>query len=139
MIKLQTKFILVPVLLIFSTLFFQNCATNKDSAQNPAATSPATKTCFEQLGSNTERSNETEVPLDGYTANAMEPKFAADKVILFWNDKPAAGDEQMNIHYAVKQASGRYQYVGTLTGTVNGSALDGVPAIDSSGNFYFIS
>ncbi len=65
------------------------------------------------------------------------PKFPQIK-LFFWNDKPSS-DDQMNIHYAVKDGGGVYQYVGTLTGTVDGSSLDGVPAIDSTGNFYFVS
>ncbi len=68
----------------------------------------------------------------------MEPKVSSDQVVLFFNDKPG-DDTQMNIHYAVKQSSGRYQYVGTLPGTVAVNSLDGVPAVDQNGNFYFTS
>lgn len=99
---------------------------------------PATPDCLSQFGTNTEWSGETEVAINGYTGNAMEPKPSADQVVLFWNDKPSS-DTQMNIHYAVKDGSGVYQYVGTLTGTVDGAALDGVPAVDTIGNFYFVS
>lgn len=118
-------------------LMFGSCAvleTSKDS--NTGA--PAGPSCFQQLGSNTEWSSETEVEIDGYSQNAMEPKMSADQVVLFWNDKPAS-DDAMNIHYAVKQGSGRYLYIGTLPGTVSTTDLDGVPSIDSLGNFYFTS
>lgn len=127
-----------PSFSIIIIFFFQNCASKTDP--KPAqASGEKIKTCFEQLGENTEWSVPVEVPIDGYSGSAMEPKFAADQMVLFWNDKPAAGDSEMNIHYAVKQVSGRYQYAGLLAGTVNNTALDGVPAIDQSGQFYFVS
>jgi|GEM_PF-798631 len=99
---------------------------------------PPPSACLEQFGANEEWSNESEVHIDGYSAHAMEPKLSADESQLFWNDKPASDDE-MNIHYAVKQPSGRYLYKGTLPGSVSPQHLDGVPALDTSGNFYFVS
>lgn len=114
-------------------LFFASCS----SSSSKDSTSPSSA-CLSQFGTNTEWSNETEVTIGNYSANAMEPKISADQVVLFWNDKPSS-DDQMNIHYAVKDGGGVYQHVGTLPGTVNGSALDGVPAIDTLGNFYFVS
>ena len=65
--------------------------------------------------------------------------MSADQITLFFNDKPPTGDSDMNIHYAVRQSNGRYQYIGTLPGTVASGALDGVPAIDTSARFYFVS
>lgn len=129
---------------VLSSLFiglFNNCAAPSQTPSNPESPqspSQAPQTCLEQFGKNTEWSGEVEVEIDGYSANAMEPKISADQVVLFWNDKPS-NDTQMNIHYAVKQSNGRYQYAGTLPGTVDNSHLDGVPAVDANGNFYFIS
>lgn len=124
----------IPALLV---LAFSGC-TSSDSKNSDPAPTPAPATCLSQFGTNTEWSNETAVPINGYTGNAMEPKISADQVVLFWNDKPSS-DTQMNIHYAVKDGGGVYQYVGTLPGTVDGGSLDGVPAIDTVGNFYFVS
>lgn len=129
----------ILVLGSFQLILFNNCGS-------PAPLSDATQDqkrnikemCLGRLGVNSEWSGETEVAIDNYSANAMEPKVSADGVVLFWNDKPAS-DTQMDIHYAVKQSNGRYLHIGTLPGTVDSSNLDGTPAIDSLGNFYFIS
>lgn len=122
------------ILATFAIISLTGCA-KKEADPSPSS-------CFSQFDINTEWSNETEVPIDGYSENAMEPKAAPDEVVLFWNDKPAAGDSAMNLHYAVKQGNGRYQYIGTVTGTVNNTELDGVAAMDatsSTPNFYFVS
>lgn len=97
-----------------------------------------TTTCLQNFGTNSEWSSPTEVVINGYSQNAMEPKVSSDQVVLFWNDKPSS-DDQMSLHYAVKDGLGVYQYVGVLTGTVDSDDLDGVPSIDLSGNFYFVS
>ncbi len=121
------------VKIIFLVLLLLMACKNKDASETQNV-----NLCLDRFGLNSEWSNETEVIINGYTLNAMEPKVSQDQNTLFWNDKPAS-DEMMNIHYAVKDTFGVYQYVGTLTGTVNGSSLDGVPAIDNIGNFYFVS
>jgi len=126
--------------LVIFTIFFiiYSCKKSSDeSSSKSGAKTTSNTSCLERFGINSEWSNETEVTINGYSANAMEPKISYDQAVLFWNDKPAS-DDQMNIHYAFKE-SGQYQYKGTLTGTVNNSALDGVPAIDNVGNFYFVS
>jgi hypothetical protein len=118
-------------------VLFNNCAQPKNNNSQSNTANTTQPNCFSSFGTNTEWSGETLVEIDGYSANAMEPKTSADQVVLFWNDKPAS-DDAMNIHYAVKQSNGRYLYIGTLPGTVS-TALDGVPSIDSAGNFYFTS
>ena len=100
--------------------------------------SVVTATCLGGLQTNTEFSGETEISLSGFTGNAMEPRISHDQVVLFFNDKPAS-DTNMNVHYANRQSATGYNYIGTVPGTVANGYLDGVPAIDSSGNFYFIS
>lgn len=127
------------ILLVLFAFSFQNCAspTSNSTSTNP----PAPKAqigCFEQLGINTEWSNEVEVPIDAYGGSAMEPKISADQMVLFFNNKTAS-DTEMDVHYAVKQPSGRFQYAGTLPGTVVPNVLDGVPSMDAAGNFYFTS
>lgn len=113
---------------------YTNCST-KTSTPTPASAAPK---CFEQLGSNTEWSNETEIPIVGYSGNAMEPQISSDGVVLLFNNKTSA-DTEMDIHFAVKQVDGSYAYGGTLAGVNSNGVLDGVPATDSSNNFYFMS
>lgn len=143
---------------ILTIVLFQNCTFKSDDKTNqpiptdsqdnnsdPDKDSDSSKdpnqseTCFSSLGTNSEWGNEEEVEIDGYSGNAMEVKASADEVVLFWNDKPSVGDTAMNIHYAVRQSSGRYLYIGTLPGAIDSNFLDGVPAIDNVGNFYFVS
>ncbi len=88
---------------------------------------------------NLEWGNEAPVAITGYTGNAMEPKLSADDQVLFFNDKPAAGDSQMELHYATRVSATQYQYGGLLTGANINGFLDGVPAIDAASNLYFIS
>lgn len=123
-------FVLLSLLL---TVFFTNCAAQKSQSDTVVAL-----TCLQKLGTNTEWSGETEITITGYTGNAMEPKISYDQVVLFFNNKTST-DTEMDVHYALKTATNTYQYKGTLTGTVNGSYLDGVPAVDVNGNFYFVS
>lgn len=94
--------------------------------------------CLDRFGKNQEWESEEEVRIDGYVENAMEPKLSHDQVVLFWNDKPAE-DSNMDLHYAVRQPNGHYEYVGPLSGAASPGALDGVPSLDEAGNFYFIS
>lgn len=139
---------IISIALIFLILQ-TGCSNSKDSSAPQAPTEPATtpgspdpvepKTCLNQWGINNEWSSETEVQINGYTQNAMEPKVSADGGVLFWNDKPAGGDTLMNIHYAVKQADQSWLYIGLVPGTVDTDDLDGVPAIDALLNFYFVS
>ncbi len=127
------------IILIFAagtlviSVFFINCATK------PAAeVVPVTPGCLASLGTNTEWSGETEISITGYTGNAMEPRISSDQVTLFFNNK-TSNDTEMDIHYALKTAANTYLYKNTLTGTVSPTSLDGVPAVDSAGRFYFVS
>lgn len=113
---------------------FVNCATPKVET----ATIVTTPGCLSLLGTNNEWSGETEVVITGYTGNAMEPRISADQITLFFNNK-TANDTEMDIHYALRTAPNTYLYKGTLTGTVDPTVLDGVPAVDSVGRFYFVS
>lgn len=111
--------------------FLMSCAETPD--ETPSAVS-----CLAGLATNSDFSGETEITISGFTGNAMEPRISHDQVVLFFNNKPAS-DADMNVHYAIRQSPTVYNYVGTVPGTVANGFLDGVPAIDSSGNFYFIS
>ena len=106
--------------------------------QNMTLLPPDYDFCMAPMAINDEWSNEVQVQVDGFSENMMEPKFSNDQKVLFFNDKPASGDNNMNIHYAVLQSSGHYQYAGVLPGTVS-NGLDGVPVIDGANRFYFTS
>ncbi|MBK9295119.1 MAG: hypothetical protein IPM57_11900 [Oligoflexia bacterium] len=126
--------------IILSSFFiiFQNCSHPSDSGSIVVPVKNKLLGCFDQLNQTSEWSNETEVIIDGYTGNAMEPQISSDQVTLFFNNK-TSDDRQMDVHYAVKQANGHFLYIGPLSGTVDNDDLDGVPSLDLSGNFYFTS
>ena len=77
------------------------------------------------------------VQINGYNGNAMEPFISRDGTILFFNNLNAA-PENTNIHWAKKVNDSVFEYQGEVTG-VNTAALEGVPTLDQSGNFYFVS
>ncbi len=119
------------------------CSSSSDEV--PAASAPSSEEapvstgCLAGLQNSSEFSGvETEITLSGFSGNAMEPRISHDQVVLFFNDKPSS-DTNMNVHYAIRQSPTLYNYIGTVPGTVANGFLDGVPAIDSSGNFYFVS
>lgn len=128
----EMKKYLYALLGIISLMTYTNCATSSGGSEQ------RTSTCLEQFESITEWSTETETLITGYSANAMEPQISADGTVLLFNDKPSF-DTAMDIHFAVKQSNGSFAYAGLLTGANNSSVLDGVPAVDSANNFYFIS
>ena len=77
------------------------------------------------------------VQINGYSGNAMEPFISRDGTILFFNNLNAA-PENTNIHWAKKVNDSVFDYQGEVTG-VNTTELEGVPTLDQSGNFYFVS
>lgn len=117
---------------VLSLMSYTNCATSSGGSEQRTAT------CLEQFETTNEWSSELEVQVTGYSANAMEPQISADGAVLFFNDKPSS-DTAMEIHFAVKQSNGTFAYGGLLAGANNSSVLDGVPALDSANNFYFVS
>ncbi len=133
------NFIFLPLIAGLLNFLLVSCSGGSSESANPENAEQAAKTCLNQWDLNSEWSNEQEIQISGYSQSAMEPKVAADGGVLLWNDKPAGGDTLMNIHYAVKQVDQSWLYIGTVPGTVDNSNLDGVPALDSSLNFYFIS
>ncbi|TWU62607.1 hypothetical protein V7x_43420 [Crateriforma conspicua] len=77
------------------------------------------------------------VTIRGYKEDAMEPFLSRDGQILFFNNlnDPSVNT---NLHYAERIDDVTFQYKGEVGG-VNSEATDGVPAIDSKNNFYFMS
>lgn len=126
--------ILILLASVVVSVVFINCATPKVETE-AVVTTPD---CLSLLGTNNEWSGETEIVITGYTGNAMEPRVSADQITLFFNNKTST-DTEMNVHYALRTSANTYLYKGTLTGTVDPAVLDGVPAVDSAGRFYFVS
>ena len=77
------------------------------------------------------------VTILGYADHTMEPFISADGRYLFFNNSndPAV---DTNLHYAEYLSDLTYTYKGQITGA-NTDALEGVPTMDSAGNFYFVS
>lgn len=77
------------------------------------------------------------VAIRGYDGEAMEPFLSRDGKLLFFNNRnePAG---RTDIHWATAVDGVTFQYRGLLEGA-NSSALDGVPTMDASGRFCFVS
>ncbi len=77
------------------------------------------------------------VTLRGYDRHAMEPFMTRDGRYLLFNN---SNDPSVNtnLHFAERIDDLTFQYRGELQG-VNTKALEGVPAMDRDGTFYFVS
>lgn len=83
--------------------------------------------------------NEKPVNIIGLTFDAMEPAFSSDGNALFFNS--LNDGITTSLYYASKINDSTFNYIG-LVPVVNQTItprLDGVPSIDSSNNFYWIS
>ncbi|MBN1797715.1 MAG: hypothetical protein JW822_04000 [Spirochaetales bacterium] len=82
--------------------------------------------------------NETQVIINGYDLDAMEPFITKDGSILFFN---SLNDEvDTSLYYATMADATHFNSQGKISG-VNGtpSHLDAVASMDTSNTFYFIS
>jgi hypothetical protein len=79
----------------------------------------------------------TPVKVAGYSGHIMEPFISRDGRLLFFNNLNAA-PENTNLHWATKTNDSVFQYQGEIFG-VNTPELEGVPTMDTMGNFYFVS
>lgn len=94
--------------------------------------------CFSGFAHDTSFGDEIELTITGNPGSAMEPRLSPDERFLFFNDKPGS-DDAMQLHVATRADAGVYSYVGPLQGANVDGFLDGVPAIDASNRFYFVS
>ncbi|MGF1544402.1 MAG: hypothetical protein ACFB00_07880 [Parvularculaceae bacterium] len=78
-----------------------------------------------------------DVAIDGHDGHAMEPFVSRDGRWLFFNDRNQPQD-QTDLHVATRVDATRFDYLGRLQGA-NSEALDGVPSMDRSGRFFFVS
>jgi hypothetical protein len=79
----------------------------------------------------------TPVQVTGYSGHIMEPFISRDGSLLFFNNLNAA-PENTNLHWATKTNDSVFVYQGEIFG-VNTPELEGVPTMDTMGNFYFVS
>ncbi|HEY0796238.1 MAG TPA: hypothetical protein VGD64_10695 [Acidisarcina sp.] len=111
-----------PVALLLLCALLLSCKSS--SAQVAAPTS----TVFQ---------NPQRVTIAGYNGDAMEPFLSRDGKYLFFNNlnEPSVNT---NLHWAERIDDLQFKYRGEI-GNVNTPALEGVPSMDRSRNFYFVS
>jgi hypothetical protein len=85
-----------------------------------------------------EFTDETEVIINGYDADAMEPFITKDGNFLFFNS--LNDGVHTSLYYAVKVNDTHFAFRGEISG-VNGTGphLDAVASLDVHHNFYFVS
>ena len=81
--------------------------------------------------------NPSMVKMEGFNGNMMEPFISRDGSLLFFNNLNNKS-ENTNLHWAQKVNDSTFKYQGEISG-VNTIDLEGVPTLDNSGNFYFVS
>ena len=86
---------------------------------------------------NTEFGQPIKVNMIGYSGHIMEPCISRDGNSLLFNNlnEPT---ENTNLHWATRINDSTFQYNAELAG-VNTAYLEGVPALDIAGKFYFVS
>lgn len=82
-------------------------------------------------------SDPIKVEMVGYNGHIMEPFISKEGSTLFFNNLNEPS-ENTNLHWAQKITETSFQYKGEISG-VNTADLEGVPTMDSAGNFYFVS
>jgi hypothetical protein len=81
--------------------------------------------------------NPQRVTIQGYDDHAMEPFLSRDGRWLLFNNSNAP-DAQTDLHAAEKIDDVTFVYRGPVAGA-NSASLDGVPAMDSGSNLFFVS
>lgn len=85
--------------------------------------------------------NAERVTLSGYSGDAMEPFLSRDGKYLFFNslnDAPNNASEDKNIYYATYVDGTTFAFQGVVGG-VNTVVVDGVPTMDNTNTFYYVS
>jgi hypothetical protein len=110
---------------VFLVLFFSGCKKNDTTQPPPSLAYP-------------EFCHESQVAINGYNSNAMEPFITKDGLYLFFNDSNDAVNT--SLHYALCMNDTIFSYAGEIAG-VNGTPphLDAVASMDENNVFYFVS
>lgn len=77
------------------------------------------------------------VTIRGYTGDAMEPFISRDGKYLFFNDDKTP-DKEKDMFWATRIDDATFAFQGEIE-NVNSASVDGVPSMDDSGHFYFVS
>lgn len=115
----------IAVLLVLAAMI---SACGGSSNEVPLAPQPPDPAAF---------SNPQPVTILGYSGHAMEPFVSRDGRYVFFNNLNDPSVDT-NLHWAERIDAVTFQYRGELAGA-NTSALEGVPSMDQSSVFYFIS
>ncbi len=80
------------------------------------------------------------VEIAGYPGSAMEPFVSPDGKYLFFNSAETAAENKL-LHFAVRTGRLAFKYLGEVPGVNmhDREIVDGVPALDAAGRFYFTS
>ncbi|HDZ62426.1 MAG TPA: hypothetical protein ENH40_04705, partial [Nitrospirae bacterium] len=119
--KSKTKKFLLLILLI---CLIPACG----GSEGDSMAAPASNSTYDAF------SNPEKVNITGYIGDAMEPFISRDGNFLFFNDRGTGRD----IYYATFGTETNFLYVGPVAG-VNTPAVDGVPTMDSSNTFFYVS
>ncbi len=76
------------------------------------------------------------VAINGYSGEAMEPFLSRDGAYLFFNNAGGATDK--DLFYATFIDNTTFQFQGAIA-AINTSAVDGVPTMDNTSRFYYVS
>jgi len=74
------------------------------------------------------------VTVNNYSGDVMEPFISRDGAYLFFNDNGSAKD----IYYATTIDDTTFDFRGAIS-AINTTAVEGVPTMDNSNNFYYVS
>ncbi len=81
--------------------------------------------------------NPEPVVIENYAGDAMEPFISRDGAFLFFNDD-VAGPPEKNLYYATFVDNTTFRFQGAIA-SVNTAAVDGVPTMDATDRFYYVS
>ncbi len=139
------RFSLTALITVLLSLNVMGCGDGSGSAAPPSSGSSTSSSSTGGSASSsggtandyTTFANETRVTVSGYSGDEMEPFISKDGKFLFFNNRndPAV---DTNIFYATRVDDQTFTGQGQVQG-VNSTSLDGVPSLDSAGNFYFVS
>jgi hypothetical protein len=75
--------------------------------------------------------------VEGYTGSVMEAFITRDGKYLFFNDDKTKGKDK-DIYWAERINDYKFTFKGEIK-NINTDAVEGVPTMDNSGNFFFVS
>jgi len=121
---LKNKMVLIQVIIICFAILIISCENS-----NPG---PEISVSYPEFR------DESEVIIDGYNKDAMEPFISKDGIFLFFNS--LNDGDSTSLYYATKVNDTVFNFEGEIGG-VNGQVphLDAVASMDTNNVFYFVS